>query len=251
MPKVPERETHRVLGSQSRVHLLEVLRIAGCPMSVSEASRAVGLHASTTRFHLELLVSVGLAERVPEQRTEPGRPKVLYAARADPGEPAGAGGDYQELAGLLADGLSTTDDPARAAVAAGERWAQALDRRSSGRSVASTASPATELGQLLAELGFDPDVDLPHGLIRLHRCPFEQVARVNRTVVCGVHLGMLRASLTRLGASSDDVALEPFVSQQPLLCLVHLRAAGQGATAFARASTAPARRRPPTRRRAT
>ena len=65
-------------------------------------------------------------------------------------------------------------------------------------------------------------MDLPHGLIRLHRCPFAEVAKSNRTVVCGVHLGMLRASLRRLGAASEHVELESFVTEEPLLCLVHL-----------------------------
>lgn len=237
MTEVPERETHRVLGSESRVQLLEMLRTVGHPVTVGRAADAVGLHTNTARFHLDLLVSVGLAERVAEQRTRPGRPKVLY--RATPvteASPVG-GDDYRMLAAVLADGMAATSDPARAAIAAGERWAQAIERRTP-KLPAGPATAADELSGLLAELGFEPELDVEHAQIRLHRCPFEQIARGNRTVVCGVHLGMLRASLPRLGAAGVEVDLEPLVSEEPLLCLVHLAATGQDRTGEQTSSSA-------------
>lgn len=210
--------THQVLAAPRRAELLALLRASAEPLAVVEAAEAVGLHTNTTRLHLDQLVQVGLAERVTEQRSSPGRPRTLYRAAAQPPEPDDD--SYRALAGVLAEGLAATKDPARAAVKAGERWARALDERPAP--TGQRQPLATELEQLLDELGFEPEVDLPHGLIRLHRCPFAEVARSNRTVVCGVHLGMLQATLRRLGAKSDQVQLESFVTEEPLLCLVHL-----------------------------
>lgn len=214
----PSTRTHQVLAAPRRAELLALLRASAEPLTVVEAAEAVGLHTNTTRLHLDLLVQVGLAERVTEQRTSPGRPRTLYRAAAQPAEPDDD--SYRALAGVLADGMAATKDPGRAAIVAGERWARALDERAGP--TGATQSVAVELAQLLVELGFEPELDLPHGLIRLHRCPFAEVAKSNRTVVCGVHLGMLRATLERLGAASERVELESFVTEEPLLCLVHL-----------------------------
>jgi predicted ArsR family transcriptional regulator len=214
----PSTRTHQVLAAPRRAELLALLRASAEPLTVIAAADAVGLHTNTTRLHLDLLVQVGLAERITEQRTSPGRPRTLYRATAQPAEPDDD--SYRALAGVLADGLAATKDPGRAAIEAGERWARALDERAGP--TGETQSVAVELQQLLDELGFEPEMDLPHGLIRLHRCPFAEVAKINRTVVCGVHLGMLRASLSRLGAANDHVELESFVTEEPLLCLVHL-----------------------------
>ncbi|HEY5186859.1 MAG TPA: helix-turn-helix domain-containing protein [Actinomycetes bacterium] len=243
MTKDPERERHRVLGSESRVQLLEMLQAVGHSVTVGQAAEAAGLHTNTARFHLDLLVSVGLAERVTERRSLPGRPKVLYQATpVAAASPMGAD-DYRMLAGVLADGMAATSDPARAAIAAGERWAQAIERRTP-QQPDDPATVADELGSLLADLGFEPELDVEHAQIRLHRCPFEEIARDNRTVVCGVHLGMLRASLPRLGAAGVEVDLEPLVSVEPLLCLVHLAATGQDRT-IEHASSARAAAEPP------
>jgi predicted ArsR family transcriptional regulator len=212
-------QTHQVLAAPRRAELLALLRARSEPLTVVQAAEAVGLHANTTRLHLDRLVQIGLAERVTEQRTRPGRPRALYRANrpsVDPGDDS-----YRALAGVLADGLAATKDPGRAAIEAGERWVLGLDERPAA-SPGQGKPVVIELQQLLDQLGFEPELDLPHGVIRLHRCPFAEVARGNRTVVCGVHLGMLRATLRRLGAATAHVQLESFVTEEPLLCLVHL-----------------------------
>jgi hypothetical protein len=77
------------------------------------------------------------------------------------------------------------------------------------------------LVELLADAGFEPEGPaLPGGPIRLRRCPFEPLARDHRSVVCGVHLGLMRGALRQMGAPLDAAALEPYV--EPDLCLAHL-----------------------------
>ena len=81
-PEADRHRVHRVLASESRSTLLELLRSSGRPMSVTEAAEAVGLHPSTTRLHLDLLVSAGLVDRAAERRPTAGRPAIRYSAHA-------------------------------------------------------------------------------------------------------------------------------------------------------------------------
>ncbi len=127
-------------------------------------------------------------------------------------------GDYRELARALADALLRLGGRATAE-AAGEAWGEALAgpraRRTSGRRA------VRRLVALLDRTGFAPEpTSRTDGTIRLRRCPFADLAREGREVVCAVHLGMLRGALRRMAASVEATGLEPFV--EPDLCLVHL-----------------------------
>ena len=200
-------------------------------MSVTEAAEAVGLHPSTTRLHLDLLVSAGLVDRAAERRPTAGRPAIRYSAH--PGVPTrtATGGraddeatrdDYRRLATVLAVGLEASADPSGAAVEAGRRWTAALDVTAPP----SALGPEAVVGQvveLMERLGFSPEPPGDADRIELRRCPFETVARAHRGVVCGVHQGMLEETFHRLGGSVEVAALEPFVVEEPLRCVVALR----------------------------
>ena len=80
--------------------------------------------------------------------------------------------------------------------------------------------------RLFSQLGFDPELidEEADPQIRLHACPFRDAARANPEVVCSVHLGLLRGTLTRLGGPPITARLLPFV--EPDLCLAKLAPAG-------------------------
>lgn len=215
-------QTHRVLGAPKRAQLLEVLRDSLEPLSVAAAAHAVGLHVNTTRMHLDLLTEVGLAVRVTETPQGPGRPKALYRATPADADDRSGDVDYRALAGVLAAGLATTPDPVAASVAAGRRWTAVLDATDWSSMDMSARSSADVLDDVMGDLGFEPEIDMNNDQIRLHRCPFADVARHHRQVVCNVHLGMVQATLERLGGSLHAVGIEPFVSDDPLLCRVRL-----------------------------
>lgn len=127
-------------------------------------------------------------------------------------------GGYRELARVLANAVLRLGGRATAE-AAGEAWGEALAgaraRRTSGRRA------VRRLVALLDRTGFAPEpTSRPDAPIRLRRCPFADLAREGREVVCAVHLGMLRGALRRMAASVEATGLEPFV--EPDLCLVHL-----------------------------
>ena len=78
----------------------------------------------------------------------------------------------------------------------------------------------SSIATLFEELGFDPELDADEGRILLHHCPFLEVAKEARPVVCGMHLGMLKATLERLDAPLEVTGFHPFVQHDPLLCVV-------------------------------
>lgn len=219
---------YRALAGRSRQALLAALRQAGRPLDASEAAAAVGLHRNTARVHLDLLCQAGLVRRQPEDRSIQGRPRMLYEPAAPPPDMAEAAGTaaqepgYRELAGLLAQQLTQVADLPGEAILAGRRWAAALDERPLPAGPLSAAEAAAEVTAVLSRLGFDPEQDPGHGRILLHRCPFADVARESRVVVCGIHLGMLTATAERLNSPLRIAGLDPFVTDDPPTCVVRL-----------------------------
>ncbi len=221
----PSTRRHQALSAQSRVDLLEALRRAERPLTVTEAAAAVGLHPNTARVHLERLVEVGLAERRPEDRDQPGRPRTLYAAADVAEEPAAEDEeDYKTLAALLARELGASPGARRAAIDAGHRWAEERDRHTP-EVVASDPDAGEVIDgvvRIMDGLGFRPSYDPEGNEILLRRCPFEDVARESRSVVCGVHLGLIEGTVDQLGGGVRVRRLEPFREDEPLLCAVRL-----------------------------
>ncbi len=219
--------SHPVLSAESRSMLLTLLREAGQPLSVTEAAERLGLQASTTRHHLDLLVSAGLVDRSSERRMTAGRRRIRYAAAGPVDEAASR--HYEGLAGVLADQLTGTPDPIGAAHEAGRRWTGALGVRSSD--VAMVPEAAIEaVVDLMDHLGFAPDRPSGDRRINLRSCPFEAVARQQRGIVCGVHAGMLEETFRRVGGTVEVKGLDAFAVDEPLLCVVHLRTVPAGPT---------------------
>jgi predicted ArsR family transcriptional regulator len=225
---------HRVLASDSRQAILAALRGAGRPLSVTEAAVIVHLRPSTTRFHLNLLVSAGLVECSAEQRAMPGRPALRYrepptlfethtdttTASNVPGDAKPSAKDnYLPLASLLAGSLSLDMDPSLAAREAGRRWSHVLEVTEPDDAV----DPVDEVVDVMDKLGFAPDRSAGQDEIQLHRCPFEVVAREHRQVVCGVHQGMLEETFARLGGQVGVTEFMTFVNNEPLLCVIRLK----------------------------
>jgi predicted ArsR family transcriptional regulator len=211
---------HAALASSTRRRLLELLRADGIPRDAHELARAIGLHLTTVRFHLEVLREAGLVVRRSHPQVGVGRPRTAYAPVS-----RGTADSYQGLAGLLAAHLSdTTEGRAARAEQAGLAWAEYLVSAvtGAGRSV---DEAARQVSGLFAEIGFDPELTAigADWQIALHACPFRAVARAYPEVVCSVHLGLLRGSLTRLGVSTAS-RLTPFVESE--LCVAQLAPAG-------------------------
>lgn len=219
MPVPRADATRRRPPGSRRAALLELLAEHGRPMTVAEVAPLVGLHPNTVRAHLDVLVRTGRVTRSTEARSTPGRPRELYEAAGAPDEE----GSHALLAELLAAGLAeAVPDPAGAAARAGRRWA--------ATSADVTAAPLPGPGdtsaaldpviRLLTRTGFAPELSEDASTIRLHHCPFRDVAAAHPGVVCSAHLGIIQGALDRLGTDVVATRILPFV--QPDLCLAEL-----------------------------
>jgi predicted ArsR family transcriptional regulator len=226
--RTPQRgaaATHKALAADSRLALLEALDQADSPLDAVEAGRRVGLHRNTARVHLDQLVEVGLVDKHAEQRSRPGRPRVLYTKVPGGGERTTPVADpddvdYKELARVLAAQLARSTNAGDQAELAGRRWATAVDKADRPSDPVSSGAAIEAVTGIMDDLGFRPVADGRRILLR--RCPFAELAKEQRQVICGVHLGMLEQTFESLDAPVTVDRLDPFVQDDPLLCVVHL-----------------------------
>ncbi len=216
----PDVQVHRALADETRAQLLRILRAAPEPLDAHALADQLGLHPTTVRAHLDVLVEAGLVTSDTETRTTPGRPRRLYAAGADGAASAQAGG-YRLLAEMLVSHLAgTSDDATQDAVAAGHVWGTYLVDRPPPYTTTTADTARTEIVELMDRLGFQPELDDDGTRILLRRCPFLDVAERHPDVVCSLHLGIMQGALRTLRAPLEARDMEPFV--QPSLCVAHM-----------------------------
>ncbi len=209
-----------VLGA-SRARVLDLLRATDDPLGVAQVATRIGLHPNTARFHLDGLVTTGLAERYVEERTRPGRPRMVYRAVA---EDAVAGQrSYRLLATILTSLVAgTLPEPARTAVAAGREWGRYLAERPAPFQRVDAEDGIRRLSAVLASAGFAPGPvsGQENAIVPLRHCPFREIALQHGDVVCSLHLGLMQGVLAEVRAPVTADRLERFV--EPSLCLAHL-----------------------------
>jgi predicted ArsR family transcriptional regulator len=218
-------ELHRALSEPSRVRILEALQEAETPLDARELGTRVGLHWNTVRSHLRVLAAAGLVSARREQRTRPGRPRVLYQAGAEPLDER-ALASYRLLVQILASHLAGSEqDPSARAEEAGRLWGAQLVRRPPPPTTSSKEETIDQVVRLHQQYGFKPQLrQAKNGQeIVLKRCPLQEVATTYQTVICAVHLGLIRGALTELGTGVETDWLEPFA--EPDACVAHLTGA--------------------------
>ena len=213
-------DAHAALASPTRRRLLELLRATGAPRDAHDLAVATGLHPTTVRSHLEVLRRAGLLTAQPHRKPGPGRPRTAYTPTTGT---ESNNHPYEDLARLLAANLDDTAARRSArAEQAGWAWAAQLAPPAPTAPCASLDQAARAITGLFTELGFDPVLtaagDDRH--IALRACPFRAVAQEHPEVVCATHLGLLRGTLDRLGATTTSIQLRPFV--EPDRCVAHL-----------------------------
>ena len=205
----------------TRARVLALLQDAGEPMTAAAAGARLGLHVNSARFHLDALTEDGLVVRHREERTVPGRPRMLYAAAR--AAPAVAHRSYRLLAEILTTFLADRlPDPADSAAEAGQAWGRYLAPPAIPFQQPQEARALESLVDTLDRIGFDSRAVEEGGDLRLEvsHCPFLEVAEGHNDVVCSVHLGLIRGILEQLNAPVSAGALEPLV--EPSRCIAHL-----------------------------
>ena len=209
----------RVPTGSRREEVLAVLRATDGALSAAAVADATGLHLNTARFHLDALVTDGLADRASEPRDEPGRPRILYSARG----PLPGPRSYALLAEMLTGLVASLKDARPAAVEAGRAWGRHLVERTAPSQRVDAAEAVKRLNSVLDAVGFQPEARNAKKVteVYLHHCPFREVAEQHTDVVCALHLGLMQGALDELRAPIDATSLEPFVT--PQLCIARLQ----------------------------
>ena len=185
----------------------------------------LGLHLNIVRSHLRVLAEAGLVSARREERTRPGRPRLLYEAAAEPLN-ASALASYRLLAQILASSLASSErDPSARAEEAGRAWGAHLVRKPPPFTSISKDGTIDEVIRLHEQAGFRPELRRAKGgqEIVLKHCPFQEVATSYQSVICPVHLGLIRGALAELGTGIEADSLEPFA--EPGACIGHLTGA--------------------------
>jgi predicted ArsR family transcriptional regulator len=207
------------------VRILELVQQAETPLDARELGTRVGLHVNSVRSHLRVLAEAGLVAARREEPTGPGRPRVLYQATAEPPD-APTLDSYRLLAQILASSLAGSErNPSARAEEAGRAWGAHLIRKPPPFTSISKQETIDEVIHLHEQAGFRPELRRAKSgqEIVLRHCPFQQVATSYQTVICPIHLGLIRGALAELGTKIQADSLEPFA--EPGACVAHLTSA--------------------------
>lgn len=205
----------------TRARVLALLQDAREPMTAASAGARLGLHVNSVRFHLDGLTEDGLVLRRREERSTPGRPKVLYVVATS--APDVAHRSYRLLAEILTSLLTDKlPDPAASAEQAGHAWGRYLTPPPQPFQKPQQSEALESLVHALDNIGFDSHiVNEPDSLrLEISHCPFLEVAEGHHDVVCSIHLGLIRGILDQTNAPLSADTLEPLV--EPSRCIAHL-----------------------------
>jgi predicted ArsR family transcriptional regulator len=212
----------------TRARVLALLEDAGEPLTASDIAERMRVHANTVRFHLDALEAAQLVVRAAEERTAPGRPRVLYTAAT--GAPDVSARSYRLLSEILTSMLADRlPDPAASATEAGQAWGRYLTEPPAPFTRVAEREALATLVDELDRIGFEshPVSDEDGLRVEISHCPFLEVAEDHREVVCSVHLGLVRGILEQAGGPVRAGSLEPLV--RPSLCIAHLERSGDPA----------------------
>lgn len=214
---------HAALASPARLRILDLLVAAPGPLHTDDLEVAVGLHSSTLRGHLLVLVDGGFVEQVVQRDGRPGRPRVRYGptAKARVGT-AGCLG-YRTLAHVLSAYLDhEADDPSATGEDAGRTWARYLTRAEPTQRRAEQAM-LERAGELLESIGFRTGIerdDEGQVLLSQSTCPFAGVVDEHAPIVCSLHRGVIQGILEGVGVRMDVEEVAADRPQGP--CVVRL-----------------------------
>ncbi|HET9731973.1 MAG TPA: helix-turn-helix domain-containing protein, partial [Acidimicrobiales bacterium] len=116
----------RALGDPTRHRLFRYIAESSAPVSVAELTDYVQLNHNAVRQHLAVLKDSGLVVEELEDRSRPGRPRLLYRLHPEAPERWGASGAYPWLATLLAGAVRRGQDPRQVGRQDGHRRAAEL-----------------------------------------------------------------------------------------------------------------------------
>jgi predicted ArsR family transcriptional regulator len=186
-----------LLAEANRQRLYGLVVESSEPVGRDDAAAALAMSRELAAFHLDRLVDAGLLETENRRRggrsgPGAGRPPKLYRRAARDIAVSLPPRRYDLAADLMATtlaGLNAHVGAAALAEVAHERGAATGEeaRRSAGPRPGRRRS-LTALLKTLAGAGFEPQVEMPSGTIRLRNCPYDALVTEHRDLTCGMNL---------------------------------------------------------------
>lgn len=182
----------RALGDPTRHRLFRYVVEAAGPVGVAELTDFVRLNHNAVRQHLAVLKDASLVVEEIEERSRPGRPRLLYRLAPEVAGRWGTPGAYAWLAGLLSDAVRHQLEP---------RQVGRQEGRRRGAELAGTGDPVVVLENEIERRGFRPTRVEQGGTVELvlGRCPFADVAESDPGTVCQLHLGLAEGLADGIG----------------------------------------------------
>jgi len=205
---------------RQRDHIVAELQGSPSGLDARELSRRLGLHPNTVRWHLGELAGRVSSEAVPSGGR--GRPRIVYRLR--PESIASSPDEYRLLANILSGTIAEMEEGAAAAERAGRAWGSYLVERPAPNEPLSPDEATERVAEFLGRQGFAPEIAA--GEIRMHRCPFHDLAEAQPEIVCAVHKGLIAGALHELGSGLEVDRLDVFVA--PDLCVAGLTSGPSG-----------------------
>ena len=194
----------RALGDPTRYRLFRYIAAAPGPVGVAELTEYVRLNHNAVRQHLAVLKGASLVSERVEERSRPGRPRLLYRLHPEVAGRWGTPGAYAWLASMLSDAVRHRMEPRQVGRQDGHFRAAAL------------TGTEEEVDLMEAELilrGFRPTRVVRGHKVEfiLRRCPFADVAGSDPETVCELHLGLVEGLAEGLGGLNVEglVAKDP------------------------------------------
>lgn len=196
----------KALGDPTRFRIFRYIFEAGRPIGVAELTTFTRLNHNAVRQHLEVLTSAGLVVEGIEERSQPGRPRLMYTPSQEIAGLWGTPSAYEYLATLLSEVLQTDNSPEEVGRSAGRQRAIELSRRPHG-------TPLALIEAEMARIGFRPTIrERSHSVdLVLGRCPFESAATANPSVVCRIHRGLAEGLAEGIGG----IHVEDLIAKNP------------------------------------
>ncbi len=202
----------RALSAPTRRRILEIVAESPEPVSVATLTDALGFNHNAIRQHLVILRDAGLVREMVEERTVPGRPRLLYRAEPAARGRLGGPGPYAWLATLLSVAVRRRLDPREVGRREGRRLAARQD---------ASREPLERLEGELARQGFQPEREERGRRVELvlRRCPFVEVAASDPATICQLHRGLAEGLAEGVGG----VVVERLVAKDPRTAGCRLR----------------------------
>jgi len=180
------------MGDPTRHDVFRYVANAPAPVGVAELTEHFGLNHNAIRQHLAKLVDAGLLSESTARPQGRGRPRLQYVVDPTAQSRWGVTGPYERLSVMLAEVLSTGDDPEEVGRRAGRKY------RGDGNE---TRCPMDEFVTAMTREGFAPVLPASDEVLemRLDECPFASAAQTDPNSVCGLHLGLAKGVAEAVG----------------------------------------------------